>query len=111
MSLCRPLQDKEGAFIVRDSSTAGAYTVSLYAKSNAGYALCSATGSSKTFPRVSCWKMCPASVLSVCREGGAVIKHYHIKETQDPKQFYLAEKHLFSSIPDLIEYHKHNAAG
>uniref|UniRef100_A0A8P4KBR9 Tyrosine-protein kinase n=1 Tax=Dicentrarchus labrax TaxID=13489 RepID=A0A8P4KBR9_DICLA len=69
--------DKEGAFVVRDSSTAGAYTVSLYAK-----------------------------------EGGAVIKHYHIKETQGlSKQFYLAEKHLFSSIPDLIEYHKHNAAG
>lgn len=28
-----------------------------------------------------------------------------------PKYFYLAEKHLFTSIPDLIEYHKHNAAG
>uniref|UniRef100_A0A671UQJ5 Tyrosine-protein kinase n=1 Tax=Sparus aurata TaxID=8175 RepID=A0A671UQJ5_SPAAU len=76
-AVCRPLQDKEGAFIVRDSSTAGTYTVSLYTK-----------------------------------EGGAAIKHYHIKDTQgSPKQFYLAEKHLFSSIPDLIEYHKHNAAG
>uniref|UniRef100_UPI0037E9B33C tyrosine-protein kinase Tec n=2 Tax=Semicossyphus pulcher TaxID=241346 RepID=UPI0037E9B33C len=74
-------EDKEGGFIVRDSSTAGTYTVSLYAKSAAG-------------------------------EGGATIKHYHIKETQSsPQQFYLAEKHLFSSIPDLIEYHKHNAAG
>ncbi|XP_030287356.1 tyrosine-protein kinase Tec [Sparus aurata] len=74
-------EDKEGAFIVRDSSTAGTYTVSLYTKSAAG-------------------------------EGGAAIKHYHIKDTQgSPKQFYLAEKHLFSSIPDLIEYHKHNAAG
>ncbi len=51
-------------------------------------------------------------VLCVCREAATVIKHYHIKETQgSPKQFYLAEKHLFSSIPDLIEYHKHNAAG
>ncbi|XP_045920631.1 tyrosine-protein kinase Tec isoform X1 [Micropterus dolomieu] len=74
-------EDKEGAFIVRDSSTTETYTVSLYAKSVAG-------------------------------EGGSTIKHYHIKETQGtPKQFYLAEKHLFSSIPDLIEYHKHNAAG
>uniref|UniRef100_A0A8C2XBW3 Tyrosine-protein kinase n=1 Tax=Cyclopterus lumpus TaxID=8103 RepID=A0A8C2XBW3_CYCLU len=74
-------EDKEGAFIVRDSSTPGTYTVSLYAKSAAG-------------------------------EGGATIKHYHIKETQGPPlQVYLAEKHLFSSIPDLIEYHKHNAAG
>ncbi|XP_010767312.1 tyrosine-protein kinase Tec-like, partial [Notothenia coriiceps] len=74
-------EDKEGAFIVRDSSTSGAYTVSLYAKTSAG-------------------------------DGGAVIKHYHIKETKEsPLQFYLAEKHLFCSIPDLIEYHKHNAAG
>ncbi|KAM6959777.1 tyrosine-protein kinase Tec isoform 2-T2 [Tautogolabrus adspersus] len=74
-------EDKEGAFIVRDSSTAGTYTVSLYTKSAAG-------------------------------EGHAAIKHYHIKETQSlPPLFYLAEKHLFSSIPDLIEYHKHNAAG
>ncbi|XP_030609501.1 tyrosine-protein kinase Tec isoform X2 [Archocentrus centrarchus] len=73
-------EDKEGAFIVRNSSTLGAYTVSLYTKSSG--------------------------------EGGAAIKHYHIKETtSSPKQFYLAEKHLFSSIPDLIEYHKHNAAG
>uniref|UniRef100_A0A673BGL5 Tyrosine-protein kinase n=1 Tax=Sphaeramia orbicularis TaxID=375764 RepID=A0A673BGL5_9TELE len=73
--------DKEGAFIVRDSSTPGMYTVSLYAKSVGG-------------------------------EGGAAIKHYHIKETQSsPKQFYLAEKHLFNTIPDLIDYHKHNAAG
>uniref|UniRef100_A0A8C9ZY13 Tyrosine-protein kinase n=1 Tax=Sander lucioperca TaxID=283035 RepID=A0A8C9ZY13_SANLU len=71
----------KGAFIVRDSSTPGTYTVSLYAKSAAG-------------------------------EGSAAIKHYHIKKTQgSPPQFYLAEKHLFSSIPDLIEYHKHNAAG
>lgn len=109
MPLRRPLQDKEGAFIVRDSSTAGAYTVSLYAKSNAGYGSvlqtvppnhCQASGVGTSF-------LPPF----VCREGGAVIKHYHIKETQEPKQFYLAERHLFSSIPDLIEYHKHNAAG
>ncbi|XP_039677838.1 tyrosine-protein kinase Tec [Perca fluviatilis] len=74
-------ENKEGAFIVRDSSTPGTYTVSLYAKSAAG-------------------------------DGSAAIKHYHIKVTQGtPQQFYLAEKHLFSSIPDLIEYHKHNAAG
>ncbi|XP_035770359.1 tyrosine-protein kinase Tec isoform X1 [Neolamprologus brichardi] len=73
-------EDKEGAFIIRNSSTPGTYTVSLYTKSSG--------------------------------DGGAAIKHYHIKETQTlPKHFYLAEKHLFSSIPDLIEYHKHNAAG
>ncbi|KAM9425029.1 tyrosine-protein kinase Tec-like isoform 2-T3 [Pholidichthys leucotaenia] len=74
-------EDKEGAFIVRDSSTTGAYTVSLYTKSPGG-------------------------------EGGPAIKHYHIKQTQSsPQQFYLAEKYPFSNIPDLIDYHKHNAAG
>ncbi|XP_056155972.1 tyrosine-protein kinase Tec [Lampris incognitus] len=74
-------EDKEGAFLVRDSSSPGAYTVSLYTKSVPG-------------------------------EGGAAIKHYHIKEIEGSiRQFYLAEKHLFNSIPDLIEYHKHNAAG
>ncbi|XP_034146386.1 tyrosine-protein kinase Tec isoform X2 [Esox lucius] len=76
------IEDKEGGFMVRDSSSHARYTVSLYAKS-AG-------------------------------EGSTVaIRHYHIKETQveGARYFYLAEKHLFSSIPDLIEYHKHNAAG
>uniref|UniRef100_A0A8C6U6A7 Tyrosine-protein kinase n=1 Tax=Neogobius melanostomus TaxID=47308 RepID=A0A8C6U6A7_9GOBI len=73
-------ENKEGAFIVRDSSASGTYTVSVYVKSHG--------------------------------EGGSAIKHYHIKETQgSPQQYYLAEKHLFSNIPDLIEYHKHNAAG
>ncbi|XP_061107736.1 tyrosine-protein kinase Tec [Conger conger] len=73
-------EDKEGGFMVRDSSSPGAFTVSLYTKS-AG-------------------------------EGGSSIRHYHIKETQSvPKLFYLAEKHHFSTIPELIEYHQHNAAG
>uniref|UniRef100_A0AAZ3QHV0 non-specific protein-tyrosine kinase n=1 Tax=Oncorhynchus tshawytscha TaxID=74940 RepID=A0AAZ3QHV0_ONCTS len=48
---------------------------------------------------------------SVCYRG-AVIRHYHIRETEGcPRQFYLTEKHLFTLIPDLIEYHNHNAAG
>ncbi|XP_072552134.1 LOW QUALITY PROTEIN: tyrosine-protein kinase Tec [Salminus brasiliensis] len=71
-------EGKEGGFMVRDSSSPGAYTVSLYTKS----------------------------------VGDGVIRHYHIKETAgSPKQFYLAEKHLFSTIPEVIDYHKHNAAG
>uniref|UniRef100_A0A8B9HB93 Tyrosine-protein kinase n=1 Tax=Astyanax mexicanus TaxID=7994 RepID=A0A8B9HB93_ASTMX len=71
-------EGKEGGFMVRDSSSPGAYTVSLYTKSL----------------------------------GDGAIRHYHIKETSgSPKQFYLAEKHLFSSIPEVIDYHKHNAAG
>ncbi|KAL4618175.1 tyrosine-protein kinase Tec [Arapaima gigas] len=77
---CCSLQDKEGGFIVRDSSSLGSYTVSLYTKS-AG-------------------------------DGTPAIRHYHIKETQTvPKQYYLAEKHHFNSIPELVEYHQHNGAG
>nr|XP_005993132.1 PREDICTED: tyrosine-protein kinase ITK/TSK [Latimeria chalumnae] len=45
-------------------------------------------------------------------ENGPVIKHYHIKETSDnPKRYYLAEKHIFDSIPELIKYHQHNGGG
>ncbi|XP_015253968.1 PREDICTED: tyrosine-protein kinase Tec-like [Cyprinodon variegatus] len=74
-------EDKEGAFIVRDSSHPSTYTVSLYTKAGSG-------------------------------EGRPIIKHYHIKQTRGPpRQYYLAEKHLFNSIPELIEYHKHNGAG
>ncbi|XP_044274067.1 tyrosine-protein kinase Tec isoform X4 [Varanus komodoensis] len=73
-------EDKEGGFMVRDSSQPGLYTVSLYAKFGG--------------------------------EGLSGIRHYHIKEMMTPqKQYYLAEKHLFNSIPELIEYHQHNAAG
>ncbi|GAB0188424.1 tyrosine-protein kinase Tec [Grus japonensis] len=72
-------EDKEGGFVVRDSSQPGLYTVSLYTKFGG--------------------------------EGSSAIRHYHIKETvTSPKQYYLAEKHLFNSIPEIIEYHKHNAA-
>uniref|UniRef100_A0A8C0B1E1 Tyrosine-protein kinase n=1 Tax=Buteo japonicus TaxID=224669 RepID=A0A8C0B1E1_9AVES len=39
-------------------------------------------------------------------------KHYHINETTDfPKRYYLAEKHVFDCIPELINYHQHNAGG
>ncbi|XP_057176172.1 tyrosine-protein kinase Tec [Triplophysa rosa] len=44
--------------------------------------------------------------------GDGAVKHYQIKETQTPtRQFYLAEKYLFNSIPELIEYHMYNSAG
>ncbi|XP_075422961.1 tyrosine-protein kinase Tec isoform X1 [Ascaphus truei] len=72
-------EDKEGGFIVRDSSQPGLYTVSLYTKYGG--------------------------------ESSSAIRHYHIKETSFPKQYYLAEKHIFKTIPEMIEYHKHNAAG
>ncbi|XP_063042661.1 tyrosine-protein kinase TXK [Engraulis encrasicolus] len=69
--------NKEGGFIVRDSSLPGNYTVSVYTKA--------------------------------MRLDGDV-KHYQIRHSP-AGQFFLAEKHVFSSIPDLIHYHMFNAAG
>nr|BAD52302.1 TEC family protein tyrosine kinase [Eptatretus burgeri] len=39
-----------------------------------------------------------------------VVKHYHVKQLPTG-EWYLAEKHTFSTISDLIHYHQHNAAG
>ncbi|XP_022540029.2 tyrosine-protein kinase ITK/TSK [Astyanax mexicanus] len=76
-------ESKEGAFMVRDSRQAGAYTVSVFTK---------APGSNgEKNPRV---------------------KHYKVRQTENEDgKFYLAEKYLFSTIPELINYHQYNAAG
>ncbi|KAK5925382.1 hypothetical protein CgunFtcFv8_017908 [Champsocephalus gunnari] len=76
-------QGKEGAFMVRDSSHVGVYTVSVFTK---------APGSNgEKTPRVI---------------------HYHIRQRERGEAaFYLAEKYLFTTIPELIHYHQHNAAG
>ncbi|XP_017553842.1 tyrosine-protein kinase ITK/TSK [Pygocentrus nattereri] len=76
-------ENKEGAFMVRDSRQAGVYTVSVFTK---------APGSNgEKYPRV---------------------KHYKIRESEsEDRQYYLAQKYLFSTIPELIHYHQHNAAG
>nr|XP_046262395.1 tyrosine-protein kinase BTK isoform X2 [Scatophagus argus] len=71
-------ENKDGGFLVRDSSKAGKYTVSLFSK--------------------------------VGGETGGSCRHYNIC-TSSQGQFYLAEKHNFNTIPDLINYHQHNAAG
>ncbi|XP_023253761.1 tyrosine-protein kinase BTK isoform X1 [Seriola lalandi dorsalis] len=71
-------ENKDGGFLVRDSSKAGKYTVSLFSKGGV--------------------------------ETGGSCRHYNICTTPQG-QFYLAEKHHFSSIPDLIKYHQHNSAG
>ncbi|MBN3272520.1 BTK kinase, partial [Polyodon spathula] len=71
-------ENKEGAYLVRDSSKAGKYIVSVFSK---------ATGEA----RGNC-------------------KHYNICTTHDG-QFYVAEKHCFGTIPELIHYHQHNCAG
>lgn len=40
------------------------------------------------------------------------VKHYQIRQTETGEAtFYLAEKYLFNTIPELIHYHQHNAAG
>uniref|UniRef100_A0A8C5H2U9 Tyrosine-protein kinase n=1 Tax=Gouania willdenowi TaxID=441366 RepID=A0A8C5H2U9_GOUWI len=70
-------QNKEGGFVVRDSSQKGIYTVSVYTKT------LSADGD---------------------------IRHYQIK-ISDGGQFFLAEKHTFNTIAEVICYHEHNAAG
>ncbi|TNN25497.1 Tyrosine-protein kinase ITK/TSK [Liparis tanakae] len=39
------------------------------------------------------------------------VKHYQIRQAESGEaRFYLAEKYLFSTIPELIRYHQHNAA-
>uniref|UniRef100_A0A3P9BP31 Tyrosine-protein kinase n=1 Tax=Maylandia zebra TaxID=106582 RepID=A0A3P9BP31_9CICH len=68
-------RNKDGGFLVRDSSKAGKYTVSLLTRGAVG----------------SC-------------------RHYNICTTQQ-SQYYLAEKHNFNTIAELINYHQHNAAG
>ncbi|KAM4536485.1 tyrosine-protein kinase TXK [Odontesthes bonariensis] len=70
-------EDREGGFVVRESSQKGAYTVSVYTK-------------------------------TLGPNGD--IRHYQIK-INDTGQYFLAEKHTFSCIPDVIHYHEHNAAG
>ncbi|KAG8547811.1 hypothetical protein GDO81_027430 [Engystomops pustulosus] len=40
------------------------------------------------------------------------VKHYHIRQTSDtPPRYYLAEKIVFTTIPELINYHQHNGGG
>lgn len=68
-------EDKEGCFVVRNSSTKGMYTLSLFTKVNTAHT-----------------------------------KHYHIKQN-GRGEFYLSDKHCCTSIPDLINYHKHNSGG
>uniref|UniRef100_A0A1B6EBG3 Tyrosine-protein kinase n=1 Tax=Clastoptera arizonana TaxID=38151 RepID=A0A1B6EBG3_9HEMI len=68
-------EDKEGCFVVRNSSTKGLYTLSLYTK----------------IPH-------------------AHVKHYHIKQNSRG-EFFLSEKHCCQTIPDLVNYHRHNSGG
>uniref|UniRef100_A0AAR2KWY5 Tyrosine-protein kinase n=1 Tax=Pygocentrus nattereri TaxID=42514 RepID=A0AAR2KWY5_PYGNA len=49
------------------------------------------------------------SLHSVTESLGEV-RHYQIKQT-DGGKYFLAENYVFGSIPDVIRYHQHNAAG
>ncbi|XP_059833344.1 tyrosine-protein kinase BTK isoform X2 [Hypanus sabinus] len=71
-------EGKEGAFLLRNSSQPGKYTMSVLSK---------APG-----------------------EQSGKVKHYTVCVTPN-NQYYLAEKHTFNTIPELINYHQHNAAG
>ncbi|KOB65523.1 Tyrosine-protein kinase Btk29A [Operophtera brumata] len=46
----------------------------------------------------------------LCRCNHPQTKHYHIK-LNARGEFYLSDKHCCSSIPDLINYHRHNSGG
>lgn len=48
--------------------------------------------------------------LNLCFRPHPHVKHYHIKQNSRG-EFYLSEKHCCNSIPDLINYHKHNSGG
>ncbi len=52
----------------------------------------------------------------ICRTDGEKypqVKHYQIKLQREGEKvmYYLAEKYLFPTIPELIRYHQHNPAG
>lgn len=44
------------------------------------------------------------------KESGTSVRHYHIKKNPEG-YFFIAENHIFESIPDVINYHKYNAGG
>lgn len=50
--------------------------------------------------------------IYVCPPGSSEghTKHYHIKQTKEGL-YFVADKHTFNMIPQLIHYHKHNCAG
>lgn len=68
------------------------------------------------FHTYSLWICCIKAPLFITfRSNGEKnprVKHYQIRQTETGEAtFYLAEKYLFSTIPELIHYHQHNAAG
>ncbi|XP_016413769.1 tyrosine-protein kinase ITK/TSK-like [Sinocyclocheilus rhinocerous] len=77
-------ENKDGGFMVRDSKHPGVYTVSIFSK-----------------------------VSRTDGEKYPLVKHYQIKVQREGEKvmYYLAEKYVFPTIPELIRYHQHNPAG
>lgn len=76
-------EGKEGAFMVRKSSKAGLYTVSVYSRAPGGKV-----------------------------EKNQNVRHYLIRQKRDSESpFYVAENKFFSTIPELVHYHQHDSAG
>lgn len=176
-------EDKEGCFVVRNSSTKGLYTLSLYTKVWGPWLrvygfffhfFFSFTKNKYSLTLSRCFRRAYRSSLTVkaseyrrnpstqrdiflwrtisctrtrihratnetCREYGSSsrnvcmfifilfliivsnlpaylcsphphVKHYHIKQNTRG-EFYLSEKHCCGSIPDLVNYHRHNSGG
>ena len=101
-------QDKEGGFVVRESSQKGVYTVSVYTKTSR----CFTSQLRQTHHKFTHDKYSHIylSFFWFVSSASGDIRHYQIK-ISDTGQFFLAEKHTFNSIPDVIHYHEHNAAG
>lgn len=106
---------------MRESSQRGGYTVSVFTKTLRCF-MSPHTAYHHHVVRTNlflnicvfvcvCMRVHACMCVCVCaRSPTGDIRHYQIKKT-DSGQYYLAEKHTFSSIPDVIHYHEHNAAG
>lgn len=50
------------------------------------------------------------TIMVATADKGVMPKHYHIKQLADG-QYYLSDRHHFTTIPELIYYHKLNSGG
>ena len=54
--------------------------------------------------------ICLLCAVAFFSDHNGMVRHYHIKQDEILK-YYVSEKHRFTSIKELIEYHKLNCAG
>uniref|UniRef100_G1NB26 Tyrosine-protein kinase n=1 Tax=Meleagris gallopavo TaxID=9103 RepID=G1NB26_MELGA len=67
-------------------------------------------GSSRHLSLSACPSQAADPMHCLSRDPQGMIRHYVVCCTPQ-NQYYLAEKHLFNTIPELITYHQHNSAG